>query len=73
MEIWIIFQSETWVDADWHIEWNIYGVYSSEEKANEAMTSLQKEEEDYYNSLSNWEKENEYEAVEYRIEKHSVQ
>lgn len=33
MEIWIVFESHSCCDTDYHTEWNIYGVYSSEEKA----------------------------------------
>lgn len=73
MEVYIVFQSRSWADADYHTEWNVYGVYSSEEKATEVMTSLKKDEENYCNSLSDWERENEYEETSYRMEKHQVQ
>lgn len=73
MEVWVVFESHSWCDADWHTEWNIYGIYNSEEKAKETVASLQKEQEDYFNSLSDWEKENEYDDIGYRVEKHSIQ
>jgi hypothetical protein len=73
MDVFVVFQSHTWYDADCHTEWGIYGVYSSEEKANEVISSLEKEQENLFNSLSDWEKEHEYEHAEYRLERHSVQ
>ena len=62
MEVWVIFESYSWCDADWHTEWNIYGIYNSEEKANEVIASLKAE-------LTECEKD----EIEYKVEKHSVQ
>lgn len=59
MEVWVVLESCTWCDADWHTEWNIYGIYNSEEKAKEVIASLQKERE-------------EDEEIGYRMEKYSV-
>lgn len=62
MEVWVVFESYSWCDADWHTEWNIYGIYSSEEKANEVIASLKAELVEY-----------EEDEIKYKVEKHSVQ
>lgn len=72
MEVWVIFQSHSWTDADYHTEWLIHSIYNSEAKATEVMTSLREEERNYIDSLSEWEKKNEHDEVEFRMEKHSV-
>lgn len=70
MEVWVVFENRSWCDADWHTEWNIYGIYNSEAKAREVMTSLQKEEEDYMASVHD---DEDIEEISYRIETHYVQ
>lgn len=72
MGVWVIFQSHSWSDAGYHTEWLIHGIYNSEAKATEVITSLREEERNYIDSLSDWEKENEYDEVEFRMGKHSV-
>ena len=76
MEIWIVLKN-SWDAIEWKTNQKIYGVYNSEEKANEVKSSLEKEEREYYNSLSKFEKdewkENGYELDTYHIEKHCVQ
>ena len=72
MEVWIVLHGDSWVDADWHTEWNIYGFYDSEAKASEMKQKLESDEEAYWKSLSDYERK-EYEITEYRMEKHSVQ
>lgn len=73
MEVWVIFESRSWCDADWHTEWNIYGIYNSEEKAKKVLYSLEAEEKEYCHSLFDSGKADEYDEVTYRMEKHSVQ
>ena len=76
MEVWVVFKG-SWDTSEWKTNWKIHGVYNSEEKANEVRSSLEKEERDFYNSLSKFEKdewnENEYKLDTYHIEKHCVQ
>ena len=73
MDVWVIFQSYSWCDVDWHTEWNIYGIYSSEEKAKKVLTSLEAEEKEYCYSLFDSGKADEYDETAYRMEKHSMQ
>ena len=72
MDVWVIFASHSWVDVDWHTEWNIHSIYDSEAKANNALTYLEAEEKEYCNSLFDNGKADEYEETSYRMEKHSV-
>lgn len=73
MEVWVIFESYSWCDADWHTEWNIHSIYDSEVKAKKALASLEAEEKEYCYSLFDSGKADEYEETAYRMEKHSVQ
>lgn len=43
MEVWVIFGSYSWCDADWHTEWNIHSIYDSEVKAKKTLASLEAE------------------------------
>lgn len=67
MDVWVIFASHSWVDVDWHTEWNIHSIYDSEAKAKNALTSLEAEEKELCCFLFD-----EYEKISYRMEKHSV-
>lgn len=72
MEVWIVFAGSCNLLTDC-TEWSICGVFHSEEKAKETVSVFEKEQQNEYNSLSDWEKMNEWEEVLYRMEKHSVQ
>lgn len=72
MEVWVIFASHSWADADYHTEWNIHSIYNSEAKAKRALASLEAEEKEYCYSLFDAGNSDEYEETSYRMEKHSV-
>lgn len=60
MEVWVVFEGnfeDTDMCSVW--TWELYGIYNSEEKAEEVVASLKAELD-------------EYDDIRYKIEKHSV-
>lgn len=70
MKVWILFKI-TWDSYGHKYNESIFGIYNSKAKADGLKVELEKEEQDNYNSLSRFEKE-EWEEYGYKMDKYFV-